>query len=363
MAYDANNNLTQRVTPRGVPSGTTVTCATNLSAITTAYATDSAYDAAGTQLLSATSRFTDPDTGLKTAITKYEYGDAANPGRVTRLIPPRGNTGGSPDYTYATMFSYFTSGSKAGLLQQRTDALGNATTYDYDPVGRLASSVDPLGNAVGGVPADHRTDYVYDNEDRMRFVKLPAPAAGGAQLVTETRYDEVGNPITRIDADRSGGDLRLRRADALFQVKESPNAWTDPASPPAGVFTTEYGTMPRGCWSASPGPRATPPTSGSPTTPTTAASSAHRETQYPAWPSTSGSLVTSSTHDPAGNPRRSSIRWGERRPTATTRSTAGLDRLLRCRNPDVVRLRRQWQPVIDGRWHRIEPMSTTKPTA
>jgi uncharacterized protein RhaS with RHS repeats len=28
--------------------------------------------------------------------------------------------------------------------------------------------------------------------------------------------------------------------DALSQVKENPNVWTDPASPPAGTITTEY---------------------------------------------------------------------------------------------------------------------------
>src|SRR5688500_9615129 len=97
-------------------------------------------------MLSSTSRVTDPDLGLPTATTKYEYNDAANPGLMTRLIPPRGNTGGSPDYTYATEFAYFGTGSRKGLLERVTDPLGNATTFDYDSVGRMTSSVDALGN-------------------------------------------------------------------------------------------------------------------------------------------------------------------------------------------------------------------------
>lgn len=186
FAYDASDNVVQVVAPKGVPSGVTVTCSTNLAAITTAYATDLAYDPTGAQLLSVTRRYTDPDLGALTAVTKLEYGDAANPGLVTRVIPPRGNTGPSPDYTYATTYTYFGPGPQAGMLASVADALGNTTTYGYDALGRPLSVVDPLGNAAGGVPADHRTDYVYDNEDRTRFVRLPAPSAGGAQLVSET---------------------------------------------------------------------------------------------------------------------------------------------------------------------------------
>jgi RHS repeat-associated protein len=300
-AYDVKNNLIQTVSPKGVSSGTTVTCATNLSAINASYATDLAYDVSLTMLLSRTARYTDPDLGALTAVTKYEYGDAANPGLVTKVIPPRGNTGPTPDYTYATTFGYFGTGSKAGLLSSVTDALGNLTTYDYDAVGRRISSVDPLGNAAGGVPADHRTDYVYDNEDRVRFVKLPAPVAGGSQLVSETRYDEVGNPIVQINANGQVTTRTYDERDALSQLKESPNPWSDPASPPSGVITTAY----------------TYDTAGNLTRMTRAQGDAtyeratdytydgrslvRRETQYPSWPSTSGSLVATTTYDPSGN--------------------------------------------------------------
>ena len=97
LEYDSRNNLIETVSAKGVANGSTVTCATNLSTLVNSnYRVDYFYDApTETQLVSVTMPFNDPDTGAKTAITKFEYGDSANPGRVTRIIPPRGNTGGS----------------------------------------------------------------------------------------------------------------------------------------------------------------------------------------------------------------------------------------------------------------------------
>jgi RHS repeat-associated protein len=300
-AYDALDNVVQTVAPKGVPSGTTVTCGTDLSAINTTYATDHAYDPTAAFLLSTTTRFTDPDAGAKTAITKFEYLDALNPGLVTRQIPPRGNTGANPDYTYATAFSYYTTGTQAGLLKDVTDPLGNKTSFAYDPVGRRISLVDQLGNAPGAVGADHTTTWSYDKEDRVRFHRVPAPVAGGSQLATETRYDEVGNPVVRIDANLQVTTYAYDERNSLYQVKESPLAWTDPASPPAQIITTEY----------------TRDAGGNPTRMTRAKGDAsyervtdytydgrglpRSERQYPAWPSTSGPLVTTFGYDAAGN--------------------------------------------------------------
>jgi RHS repeat-associated protein len=300
-AYDSHNNLIQTVSPAGVPSGPNVTCSTNLSSIATAYATDFAYDAAGSSLLSSTARFTDPDTGLQTAVTKYEFGDASNPGRVTRLIPPRGNTGGSPDYSYATTYTYHASGVGSGMLAEETDALGDVTTFDYDEVGRLTASVDPLGNEAGATPADHETLYEYNAEDRVRFVTRPAPTAGGSGLVTETRYDEVGNPVVRIDPAGQVTTYAYDERDGLFQVTESADAWTDPASPPTDVTTTEYAYDAAGNVI-----RATRALDHATDERATAYVYDGRglrraETQYPSWPSPAGSLVTTNTYDANGN--------------------------------------------------------------
>jgi RHS repeat-associated protein len=301
LAFDANDNVTQIVSPKGVPSGQAVSCSTDLSAIASSYATDFAYDPQGVTLLSTTARFTDPDSGAKTATTKYEYGDAANPGLVTKVIPPRGNTAPAPDYTYATTLSYFSTGSKAGLVKDVTDPLANKTSYDYDSIGRVTASVDPIGNAAGSVPAEHTTTVAYDKEDRVRFETVPAPTAGGTALVTETQYSAFGKPSARIDANGQVTTYSYDARNSLLQVKESASAWTDPANPPGSVITTEYGYD----------------AGGNTTRVTRAKGDAQyerdvdyvydgrglqrRETQYPAWPATTPSLVTASTYDGNGN--------------------------------------------------------------
>jgi len=301
FTYDAKNNLTQTVAPNGVPSGVTVTCSTDLSAVVSTYVVDYAYDAAQAKLLSVTRRFTDPDLGLQTAITKYEYADASNPGLVTRIIPPRGNTGPTPDYAYATLLTYFTSSTHAGMLQDVTDPLGNKTSYDYDPVGRLTSVVDPLGNAAGGVPAEHTTFYNWDKEDRLRFRTLPAPIPGGGGLVTETRYDEVGNPIVRIDANGQVVTYAYDNRNSLLQVTESPLAWSDPANPPATVFVTEYNYDAGGNVTRVMRAKGDSLNERVVDYVYDGRGLVRQETQYPAWPSTSGSLQTAYTYDANGN--------------------------------------------------------------
>jgi RHS repeat-associated protein len=301
LHYDTKHNVIQTVAPEGVPSGATVTCSTNLSAVTITHVVDFTYDGQGAALLTATTRFTDPDTGVKTAVTKYEYSDAANPGLVTRVIPPRGNTGPAPDYAYATSFTYYATGSMAGLLKDVTDALGNRTSYAYDPVGRVTSIVDPLGNATGGVPAEHTTTFAYDREDRLRLRTLPAPVAGATGLVDETRYDAVGNPIVRIDANGQVTTFNYDARNSLTAVTESPLPWTDPANLPGSVITTEY----------------VHDAGGNVTRIKRAAGDSQyervtdyvydgrgllrRELQYPAWPSTTGPLVTEHAYDPNAN--------------------------------------------------------------
>jgi RHS repeat-associated protein len=240
LGYDAKYNLIQQVSPKGVPSGPTVTCATDLSAVNSTYAADFGYDAGGVKLLSQTTRFTDPDTGPKTAVTKYEYGDSLNPGLVTRTIPPRGNTTPTPDYTYATTITYFTTGDKAGLLQDVTDPLGNKTSFGYTFAGRLGTITDQLGNAPGGSPTQHFTAFAYDKEDRLQLQQLPPPKPGDPAPRSETRYDEVGNPAVRIDFNGQVTTSTFDGRNSLSQVKESAATWTDPASPPAAVITTEY---------------------------------------------------------------------------------------------------------------------------
>ena len=88
-----------------------------------------------------------------TAVTKYRYRRCQQPRLMTAMVPPRGNAGPNPGFSYATTYVYFSSGSAAGLLQQVTTPLGGKTTYEYDAAGRIIKMVGPNGNAVGAVPA------------------------------------------------------------------------------------------------------------------------------------------------------------------------------------------------------------------
>jgi YD repeat-containing protein len=102
--------------------------------------------------------------------------------------------------------------------------------------------VDPNGNASGGTPADHRWEYEYDAENRLRFTRAPAPqfGQGTSQLVTESRYDGVGNLLTLIDANGQVTKYLYDERDSLQEVWESPNSWTDPSATPSPKIVTAY---------------------------------------------------------------------------------------------------------------------------
>jgi len=337
--YDSKNNLIEMIPPLGVNSGATVTCGTDLSALVNAnYATDYIYDASKIQLLAVTRAFTDPDLGLQTATTKYEYGDSSNPGLVTRIIPPRGNTGGTPDYTYATTMAYNASGSQAGLLQSSTDADSNETTYTYDAVGRRLTMVDPNGNAAGATPADHTWSYTYDNEDRLLTQAAPAPTHGGTALTTTFQYDAVGNRTVAIDANgkvtKYGYDVR----DQLSQVDQSPSAWTNPTTTPSPDYTTTYtydnlGNLSRMTRAAgdSTYERATDyQYDGN--------NRLRQEIQYPDWPATAPTLTTAYAYD--GNGNRTSL--VDPRSQTTTFAFDALNRLAGISYSDVCSICGAW---------------------
>jgi RHS repeat-associated protein len=302
LEYDSKNNLIETVAPNGLSNGLSVTCATNLSNLVNAnYRVDYFYgDPSETQLWSVSAHFTDPDTGLKTTTTKFEYGDTANPGRITRIIPPRGNTGGSPDYSYATTFAYASSGSQVGMLQSVTDPLGNKRTFTFDAVAHETSMVDENGNAPGGNPAGHTWSYSYDNEDRL-LTTLTPPASGGAALQTIFRYDPAGNRIVAFDANGQVTKYSYDSRNLLSEVDESPGIWTDPNATPSLLYRTTYAYDDLGLLSRV--TRATGDAANERATDTgyDGLFRLRRETQYPQWPLTNATLITTYAYDANGN--------------------------------------------------------------
>src|SRR6266542_2480971 len=308
--YDTHDNLTQTVPPRGVANGTTVTCSTDLSgSVDTAYATDFEYDtSSSSKLEKVTRRFTDPDDGAKTAITKYEY-DSTYSGLVSKVIAPRGNNGSNPDYEYATEFTYFgsTSGCKKGLLEtvktpkRDGQSAKDTTTYDYDCGARRTKMTDPLV---------HDSDYTYDAEGRLLTSVTPGVTiqgeSGTHRLTTTYRYDAAGNQTVRISpSNTSSGQVTKFTYDErelLLQVREFPGTWTDPdASDPTGTEITEYTYDHLGY-------RARVTRAKGVTGQESAVDYAYdglgrvrTETQYPSWPTTTPTLVTAFTYELNGN--------------------------------------------------------------
>lgn len=131
--------------------------------------------------------------------TSYEYGDSNWPERLTKI------TGPDPDnnetvFTYdastgnlltttdpsgkVTTRTYYSSGSKIGLLKDVTDPNSNKITYDYDDFGNLSKTTDALGKD---------TVYVFDSLSRL---KTHTNAEGNA---FEVFYDDFNRIIRQID--------------------------------------------------------------------------------------------------------------------------------------------------------------------
>jgi len=155
-SYDGKNNLIETIPPNGVDSSANVTCSTDLgSSIHSEYKISYGYNVSQTLRISETVTFTDPDLGVLNAVTKYEYSDTSNPGALTTVIPPRGNTAPTPDYTYATSYTYGVSGDTAGMLLSVSRPMSSTTTYDYDAVGRMVEMIGPRGNDISATPSHY----------------------------------------------------------------------------------------------------------------------------------------------------------------------------------------------------------------
>ncbi len=158
------------------------------------------------------------------ATSKYEYLDPSNPGLPTRIIAPRGNSTGTPDYTYSTVLAY----NAQGNLSQKIDADGAKTTYGYDALGRRTSVVDPEGYAPGGIPADHTWTTAYDANDQITGDTNPLGQSNGYA------YDGAGDRTTLTDRRGNVTTYIYDNAARLWKVRQKP----DPVAQPTLVYDT-----------------------------------------------------------------------------------------------------------------------------
>ncbi|TMC51661.1 MAG: RHS repeat protein, partial [Chloroflexi bacterium] len=189
--YDDRGNVLTKTDPQVPPAPRYVTqyqydTKSNLTQVTDAraFVTTNTYDPATNLKLSMTQQITKaPDTF---ATTKWEYGDAANPGLPTKIISPRGNTS------------------------------------------RQTTMVDPDGYASGGIPSEHTWTTVYDENDRVTEVRDPLSHS------TFTSYDGAANRKTATDKNGNVTTYSYDGAPRLTSVTQKP----DPVNNPTLVYTT-----------------------------------------------------------------------------------------------------------------------------
>lgn len=85
----------------------------------------------------------------------------------------------------------------AGRLSAAIDAEGDKTTYKYDGRGYLSAVVAPRGNVKGADPADFTTSYTYDSNGEM--VRTSHPYPDGTTSVQDVTWDELGRATKSTD--------------------------------------------------------------------------------------------------------------------------------------------------------------------
>jgi len=176
--YDTSGNETSVTDPLGRETTFTYNAfdellsETSPMGVTTSYT----YDASGNPLSVST-----PLVGTSSVeTTTLTYGDSADPGDVTAMTDPDGQT-----YTY----TYDAQGDQISS----TDPSGGTTTSTYDVLGRKLTSVSPNGNAAGADPAHFTTTYAYDALGQLVSTTDPL-----GQVTTYT-YDGNGNQTSTTD--------------------------------------------------------------------------------------------------------------------------------------------------------------------
>ena len=311
FSYDAKDNLVQFYPPNGVTSGAGATCTTNLAgALAATFAVDRVYDPTGAELREITRRYTEPGAGVLTATTTLEYGDATNPGRITKIIPPRGNASGANPGDHDTLLTYVGSGCQEGMLQSRADPLGNTVTYAYDCIGRRTAYVDANGNVPNAAPVDHTWNYEYDDEDGLRFLRTPAVTVNGnptpTRLVTEFRYDGAGNRTFMSDPNGYVTRYEYDERELLHAVLQSPTA-ADPGTLADGdpkKYRTTYTYDPLGNLARLTRAVGMAGVESAVDYAYDGLDRVRSERQCPAWPTTTPTLVTAHNYDANGNRTR-----------------------------------------------------------
>ena len=219
--YDGAGNVVQTVPPTGVAANslTMSSCPTSYPAgYSTRLAADATVDTFNAlgQKTQETSPAPAGQSGYET--TGYAYDGNGN---LLTTTAPAATNGGSNQVTVNTYNS-------AGQLSSVTTGYGTATpatiSYCYDPTGNRTSVVYADGNTgltyangtVSGFAscgnsnpwtvtappqASYQTTYAYDSVGELVSTMTPATTAAPSGATTTQTYDQVGNRLTRTDPD------------------------------------------------------------------------------------------------------------------------------------------------------------------
>jgi len=142
-------------------------------------------------------------TSATGGVTTYTYDDL---NRVASMVDPRGNAPGANPADYTVSYGY----DPAGNLTRVTDQLGQATTFVYDSNSRTTNRTDANGHSV---------TYKYLDDDTLQSVVGPD---GNTQLATVYSYDNLGNVVSRTDAL---GNIRYTydKRNRVIDIKDPQN--------------------------------------------------------------------------------------------------------------------------------------------
>jgi RHS repeat-associated protein len=186
---------------------------------------------ASTSNSSATTSVTfDPTTHLPTTITNTSGANSQQTAAYTyvtgsNLLQTAVAQGGATSTYHYDAYGY---------VDSIIDPAGRKTTFVTDPnTGLVTSSVDPLGNATGGVPSDHTTTYTYDGAGRVLTVTDPlGNMAGGNAAAHTTTYTYDGFGRLKTESRASGAlttynyDLAGHLTSTVVKLTASVNATT-----------------------------------------------------------------------------------------------------------------------------------------
>jgi RHS repeat-associated protein len=234
--YDSEGDLLSKTDPLGRMTSYTynsfgeVTSETNPLGVTTT----NAYDPDGNLLSTATPVCSVPPcaSGSPTATTTYTYGDSSEPGEVTAMTDPDGNTTAYAYDSYGDQTSVTDPNGKTtnyayNIIGEKTsskDALGQTTKYTYDALGDLLTVTDPLGGKTTNTydadqslistidPDGNKTTYTYDLDNEL----TKTTEANGVS--TSKSYDSDGNVVSTTNADGNSTTYTYNRLRQLATV-------------------------------------------------------------------------------------------------------------------------------------------------